>query len=61
MAVKGQTGTDDITGVSRENCVINLEETSQQTGGKVEPMRGFQTTEPAENSSTNCYSVLSGM
>lgn len=35
-AVKGQTGAHDIIGGSRENCVINLEETSQETGGKVE-------------------------
>lgn len=29
-AVKGRTGTDDDAGISRENCVINLQETSQQ-------------------------------
>lgn len=47
-AVKGRTGTDDITGASRENCAINLEETSQRGGGKVGPTSSFQTAQPAE-------------
>lgn len=38
-------GTDDITGVSRENCVINPEETGRAN-------EGLRTTEPAQNSTS---------